>query len=57
MKEIIDLVQEDKIEGTVFNFLNDKKDKNGFKSYFTIVWVNGEHRFTATTRYDTLNRI
>jgi hypothetical protein len=38
-------------EEIVFDFLNDKEDKDGFKSYYTIIWENNEHRFTATKRY------
>jgi hypothetical protein len=47
----LDIVREDPEEGVVFDFLNDKKDADGFKSYFTITWENDEHIFTATKRY------
>ena len=47
----IDIVREDPDEGVVFDFLNDKKDAEGFKSYYTIMWENDEHIFSATKRY------
>jgi hypothetical protein len=46
----LDIVRVD-TEEIVFDFLNDKEDKDGFKSYYTITWENNEHRFTATKRY------
>ena len=47
----LDIVREDPEDGVAFDFLNDKKEKDGFKSYYTITWENDEHRFTATKRY------
>jgi hypothetical protein len=47
----LDIVREDPDEGIVLDFLNDKKDSEGFKSYFTITWGNDEHIFTATKKY------
>ena len=37
-----------------FDFLNDKIDKEGFVSYFTITWENDIHKFTATKRFASL---
>ena len=47
----LDIVREDPKEGVVFDFLNDKKDNDGFRSYYIIVWEDGRQRFTATKRY------
>jgi len=47
----IDILRADPTEGFVFDFLNDKKDRDGFKSYYTITWENDEHVFKATKRY------
>ena len=49
----IDIIKEDvddPVDGTVFDFLNDIEDDNGFKSYYTITWENDQHKFTATKR-------
>jgi hypothetical protein len=35
----------------VFDFLNDRKDQDGFVSYYTITWETGIHKFTATKRF------
>ncbi|MEX0981043.1 MAG: hypothetical protein WD577_07880, partial [Bacteroidales bacterium] len=45
----IDLVNED--ADSTFDFLNDKEDEEGFKSYFTITWENKDHKFIATKRH------
>lgn len=50
----IDIIKANPVEGTVFDFLNDKKDKDGFSSYYTIVWENDQHKFTATKRFTSL---
>ena len=47
----LDIVREDPKEGVVFDFLNDIKDNDGFRSYYIIVWEDGRQRFTATKRY------
>ncbi|MCX6255111.1 MAG: hypothetical protein NTV31_11625 [Bacteroidia bacterium] len=47
----LDIVREDSKEGVVFDFLNDKVDKDGFWSYYIIVWEDGKQRFTATKRF------
>jgi hypothetical protein len=49
--ERIDIVREDIEEGVVFDFLNNKPDEDGFMSYYTIIWENDEHKFTATRRF------
>jgi hypothetical protein len=52
--ERIDVIHEDPNDSTVFDFLNDKADKDGFQSYFTITWENDIHKFTATKRFTSL---
>ncbi len=47
----IDLVIEDVGDESTFDFLNDKEDEEGFKSYVTITWENEYHKFTATKRF------
>lgn len=47
----LDILKNDPIDGYKIDILNDKKDSDGFKSYFVIIWENGEHRFTATKRF------
>ncbi|MBN1186494.1 MAG: hypothetical protein JXB49_29735 [Bacteroidales bacterium] len=49
--ERIDVIHTRPNEATVFDFLNDKEDHAGFRSYFTITWENKEHKFTATKRF------
>jgi len=49
--ERIDLVHRDPNKGEVFDFLNDKEDLDGFRSYYTITWENDKHKFTATRRF------
>ncbi len=50
----IDLVNEGKDDESVFDILNDKKDEEGFKSYFTITWENDKHIFRATKRFTSM---
>ncbi len=50
----IDILKADPVEGIVFDFLNDKKDSDGFTSYYTITWENDEHVFKATKRYTSM---
>ena len=50
----IDLFHKGSDQGFEYNFLNDKVDDNGFKSYYTITWGNDKHIFTATRRYPSL---
>ena len=47
----IDLIHVESGEDTVFDFLNDKTDPEGFRSYYTITWENDNHKFTATKRF------
>ena len=50
----IDLFHENSERGFEYDFLNDKVDDNGFKSYYTITWGNDKHIFTAKRRYPSL---
>jgi hypothetical protein len=47
----LDIVNDDPVERELIDFLNDKEDNEGFKSYCTITWENDEHLFTATKRF------
>lgn len=47
----IDIIRKDPIKGTIFDFLNDNEDNDGFRSYYTIVWENHGHKFIATKRF------
>jgi hypothetical protein len=47
----IDLIHAEPDEEAVFDFLNDKTDAEGFRSYYTITWENDYHKFTATKRF------
>jgi hypothetical protein len=49
--ERIDVIYENPNEGLVFDFLNDKTDQEGFRSYVTITWENQDHKFMATKRF------
>jgi hypothetical protein len=49
--ERIDIVHRDTNKGEVFDFLNDKEDQDGFRSFYTITWENDKHKFTATRRF------
>jgi hypothetical protein len=47
----IDVIKEDPLKGTYFDFLNDREEKDGFRSFYTITWENDKHIFTATKRF------
>lgn len=51
--ERIDIIHRDPINGEVFDFLNDKRDQEGFSSFYTIIWENEEHKFTGTKRCES----
>jgi len=50
----LDIINMDTKIDDVFDYLNDKVDKDGFKSYCTITWENDERIFTATKRFTSL---